>query len=454
MDDLRSERLEASGRDEIKPARPQVVIIGAGFAGLSAAKALARTAVDVTVIDRRNYHLFQPLLYQVATAGLSPAEIAMPIRAILRRQRNATVLLGRVTEIDRRARQVEVGERRIPYDMLIVATGARHTYFGHDEWERVAPGLKKIEDATGIRRNILMAFELAEMTVDPDERRRLLNFVIIGGGPTGVELAGAIVELARKALAADFRNIDPHQARVVLIEANPRLLATFPESLSMAAKQALERLGVEVLIGKVATICDERGVVVVDAPSAVSADGKAHSSTVVASERLESWPIIWAAGVAASPAAKWLAAEKDRVGRVIVEPDLTLPRHPEIFVIGDTALAKSASGQPLPGIAPVAKQQGRYVANVIRARLSGNGAPEPFRYRHLGNLATIGRKSAVADFGFVRLSGRLAWLLWGAVHVFFLMGFRNRIAVLLNWLWAYFTFERGSRLITSTAAEE
>lgn len=454
MDDLRSERLEASGRYEIKPARPQVVIIGAGFAGLSAAKALARTAVDVTVIDRRNYHLFQPLLYQVATAGLSPAEIAMPIRAILRRQRNATVLLGRVTEIDRRARQVKVGERRIPYDMLIVATGARHAYFGHDEWERVAPGLKKIEDATGIRRNILMAFELAETTVDPDERRRLLNFVIIGGGPTGVELAGAIVELARKALAADFRNIDPHQARVVLIEANPRLLATFPESLSMAAKQALERLGVEVLIGKVATICDERGVVVVDAPSAVSADGKAHSSTVVASERIESCTIIWAAGVAASPAAKWLSAEKDRAGRVIVGPDLTLPRHPEIFVIGDTALAKSASGQPLPGIAPVAKQQGRYVANVIRARLSGNGAPEPFRYRHLGNLATIGRKSAVADFGFVRLSGRLAWLLWGAVHVFFLMGFRNRIAVLLNWLWAYFTFERGSRLITSTAAEE
>ena len=451
MDDLRSERLEADG---IRPARPKVVIIGAGFAGLSAAKALARTAVDVTVIDRRNYHLFQPLLYQVATAGLSPAEIAMPIRAILRRQRNATVLLGRVTKIDRRARQVEVGERRIPYDMLIVATGARHAYFGHDEWERVAPGLKKIEDATSIRRNILMAFELAETTVDPDERRRLLNFVIIGGGPTGVELAGAIVELARKALAADFRNIDPHQARVVLIEANPRLLATFPESLSMAAKQALERLGVEVLIGKVATICDERGVVVVDAPSAVSADGKAHSSTVVASERIGSCTIIWAAGVAASPAAKWLGAEKDRAGRVIVGPDLTLPRHPEIFVIGDTALAKSASGQPLPGIASVAKQQGRYVANVIRARLSGEGAPEPFRYRNLGNLATIGRKSAVADFGFVRLSGRLAWLLWGAVHVFFLMGFRNRIAVLLNWLWAYFTFERGSRLITSTAAEE
>jgi NADH:ubiquinone reductase (H+-translocating) len=452
--DPRSERQEASGRDEIKPARPRVVIIGAGFGGLSAAKALARTAVDVTVIDRRNYHLFQPLLYQVATAGLSPAEIAMPIRAILRRQHNATVLLGRVTEIDRRARQVEVGERRIPYDMLIVATGARHAYFGHDEWERVAPGLKKIEDATSIRRNILMAFELAETTVDPDERRRLLNFVIIGGGPTGVELAGAIVELARKALGADFRNIDPHQARVVLIEANPRLLTAFPESLSMAAKQALVRLGVEVLIGKVATICDERGVDVVDAPSVVPADRKAHSSTVVASERIESCTIIWAAGVAASPAAKWLGAEKDRAGRVIVGSDLTLPRHPEIFVIGDTALAKSASGQPLPGIAPVAKQQGRYVANVIRARLSGDGAPKPFRYRHLGNLATIGRKSAVADFGFVRLSGRLAWLLWGAVHVFFLMGFRNRIAVLLNWLWAYFTFERGSRLITSSAAEE
>src|SRR5579883_179455 len=382
MDDLRSGRLEASGRGEIKPALPHVVIIGAGFAGLNAAKALARTAVDVTVIDRRNYHLFQPLLYQVATAGLSHAEIATPIRAILRRQRNATVLLGRVTGIDRRARQVEMGERRIPYDTLIVATGARHAYFGHDEWERVAPGLKKIEDATGIRRNILMAFELAETTADPDERRRLLNFVI-GGGPTGVELAGAIVELARKALAADFRNIDPNQTRVLLIEANPRLLPAFPESLSMAAKQALERLGVEVLIGKAATTCDERGVVVADAPGAVPADRKAHSSTAAISERIESCTIVWAAGVAASPAAKWLGAEKDRAGRVIVGPDLTLPGHPEIFVVGDTALAKSVSGQALPGIAPVAKQQGRYVANVIRARLSGNRAPQRFRYRHL-----------------------------------------------------------------------
>jgi NADH dehydrogenase len=454
MNDLGSGRPEASGRNAITPARPHLVIVGAGFAGLNAAKALAGTAVDVTVIDRRNYHLFQPLLYQVATAGLSPAEIAMPIRAILRRQRNAKVLLGRVTGIDRRARQVEIGERRIPYDTLIVATGARHSYFGHDEWERVAPGLKKIEDATDIRRNILMAFERAETTTDSDEHRRLLNFVIVGGGPTGVELAGAIAELARKALAADFRNIDPRQARIILIESNARLLAAFPESLSMSAKLALERLDVEVLIGKAATICDEQGVVVADARRDAPADGKAHSSTAAAEERIETSTIIWAAGVTASPAARWLGAEKDRVGRVIVGPDLTLPGHPEVFVIGDTALANDATGRPLPGIAPVAKQQGRYVANVIRARLLGHDAPLPFHYRHLGKLATIGRRSAVADFGFVRLSGRVAWLLWGAVHVLFLMGFRNRLAVLLNWLWAYFTFDRGSRLITSTAAEE
>jgi NADH:quinone reductase (non-electrogenic) len=408
---------------------PRVVIIGAGFAGLTAAKELGKAPVRLTVIDRRNYHLFQPLLYQVATAGLSPAQIATPIRGILRRQRNTTVVLGMVTGIDAEARMVEIGDRRIPYDTLIVATGARHAYFGNDDWERVAPGLKKIDDATYIRRRILLAFEMAENTADPDERRRLLNFVIVGAGPTGVELAGAIAELARRALATDFRNIDPRATRVILVEAGLRVLAAFPEILSAAARRALARLGVEVRLGQRVTQCDDCGV-------------------VITGERIEARTILWAAGVAASPAAKWLGAEADRAGRVRVGPDLTLPGHPEIFVLGDTAAASDAAGAPLPGIAPVAKQQGRYAARAIRARLAGRAAPRPFRYRHLGNLATIGRKVAVADFGFVRLSGRLAWLLWGLVHVYFLIGFRNRAAVLLDWLWAYVTFQRGSRLIT------
>jgi NADH dehydrogenase len=433
------------------PARPHVVIVGAGFGGLNAAKALAGAEVDVTVIDRRNYHLFQPLLYQVATAGLSPAEIAMPIRAILSRQPNAKVLLGRVTGIDKAKREVEFGERRIRYDTLIVATGARHAYFGHDEWEPHAPGLKKIEDATDIRRKILIAFERAETSVDPQERRRLLNFVVVGGGPTGVELDGAIVELARKALAADFRNIDPSVARVILIEANARVLANFPQSSSSAAKRALENLGVELRLGKVATICDQGGVVIADATGTGPARDRAEAAQT--GERIEARTILWAAGVEASPAAKWLGAERDRAGRATVGKDLTLAGHPEIFVIGDTALALDGTGRPFPGIAPVAKQQGRYVADVIRARIAGAKPPAPFRYRHIGNLATIGRKTAVADFGFMRLSGRLAWLLWGGVHVLFLIGFRNRIAVLLNWLWAYFTFERGSRLITGATEE-
>jgi NADH dehydrogenase len=409
--------------------RHRVVIIGAGFAGLSAARALGMAPVDVTVIDRHNYHLFQPLLYQVATAGLSPADVATPIRAILRPQKNTTVLLGRVTGIDKAARLVEMDGRRIPYDTLVVATGARHAYFGHDEWESVAPGLKKIEDATILRRRILLAFERAENEIDPDERRRLLNFAIIGGGPTGVELAGAIAELAKVALAMDFRNIDPRQARIILVEAGPRVLATFPEKLSAFAKTALEKLGVEVHVGGAVTACDASGI-------------------VVGEQRIEARTIIWAAGVAASPAARWLAAEKDRAGRVIVGADLSLAGHGEIFVLGDTAALAGADGRPLPGIAPVAKQQGAYVGRLIAARAAGTHEPPPFRYRHYGNLATIGRKVAVADFGKVRLGGRLAWLLWGAVHVLFLIGFRNRVAVLLDWLWAYVTFQRGSRLIT------
>ncbi|HEV2551210.1 MAG TPA: NAD(P)/FAD-dependent oxidoreductase [Stellaceae bacterium] len=411
---------------------PRVVILGAGFGGLSAAKALAKAPVDVTVVDRRNYHLFQPLLYQVATAGLSPAEIATPIRSILRDQKNTRVLLGRVGAIDKKARLVEVEGRSVPYDTLIVATGARHAYFGRDEWEAVAPGLKKIDDATKLRHRILLAFEEAETTEDAAERRRLLTFVIIGGGPTGVELAGAIAELARVALARDFRHIDPRSSRIILVESGSRVLATFPEALSAFAKSALEKLGVEVRLGHPASACDADGV-------------------VVAGERIEARTIIWAAGVAASPAAKWLSAEKDRAGRVIVGRDLTLPGHPEIFVIGDTAAALGRDGKPLPGVAPVAKQQGAYAASVIAARITGRTEPR-FRYRNYGNLATIGRKVAVADFGRIRLGGRLAWLLWGMVHVLFLIGFRNRVAVLLDWLWAYVTFQRGARLITSEKA--
>jgi NADH dehydrogenase len=408
---------------------PRVVIVGAGFGGLAAATALKRAQVQLTVIDRRNYHLFQPLLYQVATAGLSPADIAQPIRSILRRQRNTRVLLGRVTDVDLDAREVLIGERRVPYDFLVVATGARHAYFGRDEWEPFAPGLKKIEDATDIRRRILLAFEQAETAEEADERRRLLNFVIVGGGPTGVEMAGAIAELAKRALAADFRNVDPRQARVLLIQSGPRLLPAFPDRLSAVAQRALERLGVEVRLGQPVTECDAGGVTVGD-------------------ERIAAGTVLWAAGVAASPAARWLKAERDRDGRVKVLADLSLPGHPDVFVIGDTALAAGEDGRPVPGVAPAAKQAGEYVARLIHARVDGLPEPGPFRYRHLGNLATIGRKAAVANFGRIRLSGWIAWVLWGIVHVYFLIGFRNRIGVLMDWLWAYVTFQRGSRLIT------
>jgi NADH dehydrogenase len=415
--------------DSAVEPRPRVVIIGGGFAGLTAAKALGKTPVDVTVIDRRNHHLFQPLLYQVATAALSPADIATPIRSILRRQSNTTVVLGRVTGIDTGARLVTIEARRIPYDMLIVATGARHAYFGHDEWERVAPGLKTVEDATAIRRRILLAFERAETEPNETERRRLLNFVVIGAGPTGVELAGSIAELGKVALAADFRNINPQAAQIMLVEAGPRILAGFPPSLSAIAHRSLERLGVEIRLDHAVTACDEDGIVLGD-------------------ERIEARTVVWAAGVAASPAADWLGAEKDRAGRVLVRADLTLPGHDEIFVLGDTARIADHAGGPLPGTAPVAKQQGAYAAKVIKARVNGMASPPAFKYRNLGNLATIGRKSAVADFGWIRLSGRLAWLLWGIVHISFLIGFRNRFVVLLDWIWAYITFQRGARLIT------
>jgi NADH dehydrogenase len=421
-------------RDEKAAAgRPQVVILGAGFGGINAAIGLRRADVDVTLIDRRNYHLFQPLLYQVATAGLSPAQIAMPIRRILKRQNNATVLMDKVEGVDLQARQVVTGSRRIPYDYLVVATGARHAYFGHDGWEDVAPGLKTIGDATEIRARVLTAFERAEVSEDPDLRNKLLTFVVVGGGPTGVELVGAIAELARKAIVGDFRHIDSSAARVVLVEAGPSLLPAFPESLSQSAKDQLERLGVEVRLGHAVTQCDEHGVVLAD------------------SERVASACVLWAAGVMASHAAKWLKAEADRAGRVIVNADLSVPGHPQVFVIGDTALVKGKDGRPVPGVALAAKQMGWYVANLIKARLAGKDA-KPFRYADYGNLATIGRKAAVADFGRLRLSGFPAWLLWSFAHLWFLVGFRNRIVVFLDWAWAYATFDRGARLITERSS--
>jgi NADH dehydrogenase len=406
----------------------RVLIVGAGFGGLNAAKSLAGLAIELTVIDRHNYHLFQPLLYQVATAALSPADIAAPIRGIQRGQANATVLLENVTGVDLAAKTVRAGPSTVPYDFLIVATGARHSYFGHDEWEPFAPGLKTIDDATAMRRRILLAFERAEGTADPVERQRLLTFVIVGGGPTGVELAGAIAELARAALARDFRLIDPTTARIVLVEAGPRLLSTFPAELSEKAATALNDLGVELCLGRAVTRCDGDGA-------------------VIGNDRIESRTLMWAAGVAASPAAQWLGSASDRAGRVIVGPELTLPGHPEVFVIGDTARVEGPSG-PLPGVAPVAKQQGHYVARVIAARVAGGRVPGPFRYRDYGNLATIGRRQALADFGWIRVSGRIGWLLWSAAHIYFLIGFRRRVLVALEWFWSYLTYQRGARLIT------
>jgi len=417
------------------PQRPRVVILGAGFGGLSAAKALKNAPCDVVVIDRRNYHLFQPLLYQVATAALSPADIASPIRSILSRQRNARVLMARVVGIDSAAKRVLLADGGAePFDHLIVATGARHAYFGQDQWEQFAPGLKKIEDATDIRRRVLMAFERAESTDDPAERRALLTFVIIGGGATGVEMAGAIAELAHWALADDFHAIDPTQARIVLIEAGPRLLPAFPMELSEHARQALVKLGVEVQLGRAVEQCDATGV--------------KHRD-----ERIAARTIIWAAGVQASPAAKWLKCEKDRAGRVIVAGDLSVPGHPDIFVIGDAAAVNAPDGKPVPGIAPAAKQMGAYVGRVVAARLSGKPKPAPFRYRHAGSLATIGRNAAIADFGWIRLKGRLAWWLWGVAHIYFLIDFRGRLVVALQWLWSYLTYRRGARLITGGEGE-
>ena len=407
---------------------PRVVIVGAGFGGLSAAKGLAGAACEITLIDRHNYHLFQPLLYQVATAGLSPADIAAPIRGIVGAQGNITVALAAVSGVDTVRSEVIAEGRRISFDFLVLATGAQHAYFGRDDWAFYAPGLKTIDDATYLRRRILLAFERAEAEPDPIERRRLLTFVIVGGGPTGVEMAGAIAELANRAIASDFHNIDPRSTRVILVEAGQRLLKTFDPSLSVLALQSLQQLGVEVRLGAVVTGCSCAAVFLGD-------------------ERIETRTIMWAAGVKASPAGAWLGVDTDRVGRVRVGADLSVPGHPNIFVIGDTALAMGVDGEPLPGVAPVAKQQGKYVADVLRARMKARPT-ESFRYRNNGSMATIGRKSAVAEFGGIKLSGFSAWLLWCLVHVYFLIGFRNRFSVALNWSWNYITFQRGSRLIT------
>ena len=407
--------------------RPRIVIVGAGFGGLFAAQALSRVAAEVTIVDRHNYHLFQPLLYQVATAGLPPSDVAWPIRSILRRQRNATVLLGDVVGVDVARSVVDLGSRTLSFDYLVVATGSTHSYFGHEDWRPFAPGLKSIDDATRIRGHILRAFEAAEMETDSARRERLLRFVIVGAGPTGVELAGTIAELARFTLAADFRRIDPRSAKIVLVEAGPRVLAAFKEPQSEYALRSLVKLGVEVRLNAAVTGCDEQGV-------------------WLGAERLDSATVIWAAGVAASPAGRWLGAPTDRAGRVLVQPDLSTGGN--VFVIGDAASVTLPDGRRVPGVAPAAKQQGRYVAKVIAARIEGRPSPGAFAYRDPGNLATIGRKRAVIEFPFMTLRGFVAWWLWGFAHIYFLVGVPSPVVVSLRWLWEYLTYGRGARLIT------
>jgi NADH dehydrogenase len=424
-------------RTEAEPARKsqekrRVVIVGGGFGGLSAAKALAKAPFEITLIDRTNHHLFQPLLYQVATASLSPADIASPIRHVLNDQPNVKIRLGAVSAIDLPRREVIADDRGVPYDYLVLATGARHAYFGHDDWADVAPGLKTLDDATALRRRILLAFERAETEDDAEERARLMTFVVIGGGPTGVEMAGAIAELAKRALAEDFHAIDPRAARIILAEAASRVLTPFDETLSEAARRALTQLGVEVRTGAAVTDC--------------SADGVQLGETFIPART-----IIWAAGVMASPAGRWLGAETDRAGRVKVRADLSVPGHPDVFVIGDTAAVNDENGAQLPGVAPVAKQQGQYVAQALIARHEGRTV-QAFRYRDYGTLATVGRSRAVAQFGKLKVSGLPAWLLWTVAHIYYLIGFRNRFVVALNWAWSYLTFERGSRLITGSGA--
>lgn len=416
---------------------PQVVIVGGGFAGLAAAKRLRHTACDVTIIDRHNHHVFQPLLYQVATAGLSPGDIASPIRWIFRKQARLRVLLANVERIDSKAKQIELdpstalrasGGEKLSYDYLIVAAGAAHSYFGHDEWSDAAPGLKTLDDALAIRRKLLLAFEEAEREPNPVYQRRLLSFAIIGGGPTGVEMAGALGEIARQALRAEFDAVDPAIARIVLIEAGPSILPSFPENLRESARRALLRLGVTVRVGKPVTKVE-------------------HGAVWIGDERIEAHNVLWAAGVAAAPLTRDLGPALDRAGRVIAEPDLSVPGHPGVFVAGDLASFSHQTGSPLPGVAQVAKQGGRHAAANVARQIEGKPTT-PFRYIDPGNMATIGRNNAIADFGFLRVSGYLGWLLWLFVHILFLIGFRNRLSVLLQWATAYFTHQRSVRLIT------
>jgi NADH dehydrogenase len=424
-------------------ATPRIVIVGAGFGGLNAAISLAGAPVNITVIDKKNYHTFQPLLYQVATAGLSPGEIASPIRSILRHHKNVEVLMADVVGFDLDRRIVKTQgqdgkekdrEEEVGYDYLVVAAGASHAYFGHDEWEPLAPGLKTIEDALEIRRRVLLAFELAERRAFAGEADTPLNFVVVGAGPTGVELAGTLAEICRHALADDFRSIDPRRTHIHLIEGGPHVLPAYPEDLSRSALEQLQRLGVEVLTSTMVTMI-EPGVI------------------TMGDKRMEATVILWAAGVLASPLGKKLGVPVDRAGRVLVHPDLSIAGHPEVFVIGDLASLKDKAGKLLPGVAPVAILEGRYVAKVIRHEIHGGAHArssdrKPFHYWDKGSLATIGRAAAVAEFAKIHISGYVAWLAWLFIHIFFLIGFRNRVLVFIQWAWSYFTYERGARLIT------
>ncbi len=412
---------------------PRLLIVGGGFAGLWATRALAGAKLRITLIDRRNHHLFQPLLYQVATAGLSAPDIAAPLRHILGRQRNVEVRLGEVESIDKQNRQVRLRDAgTLDYDLLLVASGATHAYFGNDQWAPHAPGLKTLDDALALRRRLLLAFEKAEAEPDPAKKAAWLSFAIVGGGPTGVELAGTLAEIARHTLRNEFRHIDPASAKVRLVEAGPRVLSSFPEVLSLKARRQLERLGVEVRTGTPVTAIDAEGF-------------------QLGEEFVPARTVVWAAGVAASPLARTLDTPLDRAGRVQVRPDLTVPGHPDIFVAGDLAALAQADGRPVPGVAPAAKQMGKYVAATIRARLEQRAAPPPFRYRDQGNLATIGRMAAIVHMGRLKLSGLLAWWFWLAAHVFFLIGFRNRLVVLLNWAVAYWSYQRSARIIFGDA---
>jgi NADH dehydrogenase len=408
--------------------QPHVVVVGSGFAGLLAVRTLSRYAVYITLIDRKNHHTFQPLLYQVATAGISPGEIAAPIRWILRGHRNVQVLLGEVQDFDLQRRVAKLPDLEIAYDYLVVATGASHAYFGHDEWEKLAPGLKTIEDALEIRRRVLLAFELAENQAARGEQHRPLNFVVVGGGPTGVELAGTLAEIARKVLSQEFRSIDPKSARILLLEGGPRILPAYAPDMSQSAERQLQNLGVEV-------------------HTSTLVSGMEEGDVQVGETRIPAAVILWAAGVAASPLGKKLGVPTDRAGRVLVSPDLSIPGHPEVFVVGDLASLKDEQGKLVPGVAPAAMQQGKAVAHNIGGDLEGKPR-QNFRYRDKGSLATIGRSAAVAEFGKIHISGFFAWLSWLFIHVFFLIGFRNRLIVLIQWAWSYLTYERGARLIT------